>query len=352
MQKSFAEVTCLHNLQERINFMTNDMPDFQKIMRKAGAFRESMILFTAVELDLFSSLEEESKNAAKLAGCLGADSRALEILLDALVPMGFLVKNGDDYTNTKESRTYLARQSKCYRGAILRHLHHFWSLWGDLTETVRKGGVGAANAFLYSDPQKNRDYIWGMDNVGHDRADDICGIMDFSDRRRMLDLGCGAATYSIAFLKKNPPLRTTLFDLSITLCVARENVERNGLEERVVYRGGDYFQDDFGSEYDMVWISQVLHCNSESECQDLIEKSYTALAPGGWILIHDFLLNEQRTAPYPAALFSVHMLTATEGGRSYSVGEISRWFEEAGFVDIRVIEVGEQSSLVLGVKPD
>ena len=332
--------------------MPENKPDFQEIMRKAGAFRESMILFTAVELDLFSCLEEEPQNVLKLADRLKLDPRALEILLDALVAMGFLTKNMV-YANTARSRIFLARQSKTYRGAILKHLYNSWSLWSDLPKVVRKGvPAQVADDFLLSDAQKNRDFIWGMDNVGQDRAESVCEILDLSDRREMLDLGCGAATYSIAFLKKNSRLKATLFDLPITLSVTRENVEKNGLDNRVVYRDGDFFQDSFGSGYDMIWISQILHSYSEKKCRHLIERSYTALGSGGWILIHDFLLNEQRTAPPLAAFFSVHMLAVTDGGRSYSTGEVSRWFEKAGFVDIRMIKVDEQSSLVFGVKPD
>jgi hypothetical protein len=45
----------------------NHGSDFQEIIRRAGLFRESMILFAAVELDLFSCLEEEPQRASDLA---------------------------------------------------------------------------------------------------------------------------------------------------------------------------------------------------------------------------------------------------------------------------------------------
>lgn len=326
--------------------------DFQQIMRRAGAFRESMVLFTALELDLFSCLEEGPQNHAVLAGRLECDTRALEILLDALVAMEFIGKTGTDYSNTCQAHTYLARQSDDYRGAILKHLHHSWSLWGGLSETLKKGKPDiASESYLFSNPQMNRDYIWGMDNVGRDRAETIRTVLDLSDCRKMLDLGCGAATYSIAFLKKFPQLHSTLFDLPITLQVARENVEKNDLSERVTYSDGNFFEDEFGAGYDLVWISQILHGHDESRCRSLIEKSYMALAPGGRIVIHDFLLNDQKTGPYFAALFAMHMLAVTESGRCYSGGELSQWLEETGFIDIRTIMVNEQSSLVKGIKP-
>lgn len=326
--------------------------DFQQIMQRAGAFRESMVLFTALELDLFSCLEEGPQNITELAGRLSCDGRALEILLDALVAMELIGKTGADYANTDQSQQYLASQSDDYRGAILKHLHHTWSIWGGLTETIKQGKPDIpSESFLFSDPQKNSDYIWGMDNVGRDRAGTIRTVLDLSDCRKMLDLGCGAATYSISFLKKFPNLHSTLFDLPITMQVARENVEKNDLSERVTYCDGDFFKDKIGIDYDLVWISQILHGHDENRCRSLIEKSYMALAPGGQIVIHDFLLNDQKTGPYFAVLFAMHMLAVTESGRCYSDGEFRKWLEETGFINIQTIRVNEQSSLVKGLKP-
>jgi cyclopropane fatty-acyl-phospholipid synthase-like methyltransferase len=266
--------------------------------------------------------------------------------------MEFLTKNESCYTNANKSSIFLARQSKDYRGAILRHLHHSWSLWGKLTETLKKGTPPqAADSFLFSNQEANRDYIWGMDNVGQDRARAICTVLDLSDQEGMLDLGCGAATYSIAFLRKFPKLKITLFDLPITLSVAKENVEKNDMQNRVVFREGDFFKDGFGNNYDTVWISQIFHGHSRACCRELIKKSYAALRSGGLIVIHDFLVDEDKTSPYHAVLFSVHMLAVTENGCCYTGSELTDWLQQVGFTDIHIIRVDEQSSLIRGTKP-
>jgi hypothetical protein len=48
-------------------------------------------------------------------------------------------------------------------------------------------------------------------------------------------------------------------------------------------------------------------------------------------MVHEFLLDEDKTAPMTAALFAVHMLVMTEGGRAYSRSEIAGWIDRAGF---------------------
>ena len=58
-----------------------------------------------------------------------------------------------------------------------------------------------------------------------------------------------------------------------------------------------------------------------------------ALAPRGRVVIQDFILEEDKTAPKMAALFSLNMLVGTERGASYNESEYAAWLAEAGFHD-------------------
>ena len=60
-----------------------------------GYYWETKILLTAVKLDVFSALDGRGRTAAEAAEKLGADVRALELLLNALVAIRLLSKTGD-----------------------------------------------------------------------------------------------------------------------------------------------------------------------------------------------------------------------------------------------------------------
>jgi hypothetical protein len=66
--------------------------------------------------------------------------------------------------------------------------------------------------------------------------------------------------------------------------------------------------------------------------------------------VHEFATNDAKTAPLPAALFSVHMLAMTAGGRAYSRGEIAAWMRQAGFKRIKTRRASPASSLIIGWK--
>jgi hypothetical protein len=74
---------------------------------------------------------------------------------------------------------------------------------------------------------------------------------------------------------------------------------------------------------------------SPAENIDLLRRCREALAPGGRVVIQDFILEPDKTAPRFAALFALNMLVGTRGGASYSEPEYAAWLGEAGFHEIR-----------------
>ena len=61
---------------------------------------KSQALITAVELEIFTHLRKGWKSAASISKLIKTDKRATEILLDAMVSMNFLEKNGSVFKNS------------------------------------------------------------------------------------------------------------------------------------------------------------------------------------------------------------------------------------------------------------
>ncbi len=332
--------------------MSAEKKDFEYLMQVVGGFQGAKILMVACELDLFDHLPSPGKSAVDLAASLGVDSRAASIFMDSLAALGLLEKKNGKYSNSPLAATYLVKESPGYRGHILKHMARFWDSWSQLAQVIKQGKqADVGQDFLYDQEEGNRNFIWGMNDVGRDRALEVLEILDFSGVKHLLDLGGGAATYSIAFAKQYPELQSTVLDLPITLKVAQENIEINQLESRVKTRPGDFFEAELGHDYDLVWISQILHAHSESACKQLLDKTYQALAVGGRVVIHDFLFEQDHAAPLKSTLFAVHMLVVTEGGRVYSQHEIADWLKTAGFINISWKQVSDYTMLVEGTRP-
>jgi ubiquinone/menaquinone biosynthesis C-methylase UbiE len=322
---------------------------FRDLQRLGHGFQMAKIFFAANDLDLFSRLGE-GREASDLAFELQVDGRALGILLNALVALDLLRKEGDFYRNGPAAEEFLAG-GEGYRGSIFKHIHHCWDAWNGLPEVLRSGRPAESReaAILGEKEEWTRDFIRGMDDVTRDLAPRVVRQLDLGEARVLLDVGGGPGTYAAAFLEAHPNLREVrLFDLPGALEVGREKLASRGMLDRVRLVQGDFHRNEFGSGVDAIWISQVFHSQDEEGCRMLIEKAWRALNPGGHLMVHEFLLDEEKTSPMTAAIFSVHMLVMTEGGRSYSGPEIAGWMAEQGFEGPHVIKVSEDTGVVVG----
>ena len=115
--------------------------------------------------------------------------------------------------------------------------------------------------------------------------------------------------------------------------------------------GGDLLTVEFGVGHRIATIGHILHSEGVDRSRDLLRRTFHALEPGGTVAIMEFLVNEERTGPAPSLMFAVNMLVHSECGDAFTFTEIRAWMEEAGFVDVRLLEVPGPSPLVLGTRP-
>ena len=177
-----------------------------------------------------------------------------------------------------------------------------------------------------------------MHNNAVFRAKDVVASIDLSDVKKALDLGGGPGTYSMELARHG--ISVTLFDLPDTLVVSRKII-RESKEKDIDFISGDYYSDDIGEGYDLVFISQIFHSMSVDESLALLEKSRNALNRHGRIAVHEFFLEKDRAHPVPGALFSVNMLVNTAAGRSYTAEEMKAWLKKAGFRGVKTKILGE-----------
>jgi 2-polyprenyl-3-methyl-5-hydroxy-6-metoxy-1,4-benzoquinol methylase len=329
---------------------------FDQIMAMARGFQASKMLMVAVDLGLFDFLEEP-KSAVEIAALLKADHRAAGIFLNGLAALGLLVKGVDYFKNGELASRYLVRGGENYRGAIIKHMEHTWGRgWDDLQDTVLMGHPPEVDPEKWVDARPKRDetevkaFIWGMHAIARDLAPTVAAKLDLKGVRRLLDLGGGPATYAITFAQANPGLAPTVFDLPMPLEIARENIAKNGLTDRVHTLAGNFLEDDIGTGYDFIWVSHILHSHDERQCKLIIAKAVAALNPGGRVAIQDFFLNPDGASPTGPAMFGVHMLAVTPRGRAYTHGEVAEWMQEAGLVKPEYLQNGMDASMLVAQK--
>jgi len=319
----------------------------EKLLGLARAFQEARLLLTGAELDLFTRLTPRARTARDLAPELEADLRALTILLDALTAMGLLEKQDEAYRTEASARELLTSDGANSVLPMVLHSAHLWERWGELT-----GKVAPPQADGRSEEDRLRSFIGAMHVVGMPLAETIVAAVQPGDARHLLDVGGASGTYTVAFLKAAPGMLATLFDRPEVIPMARERLSEAGVIDRVRLAAGDFSRDELPGGHDLALLSAIINQNSPAENVELLSKLFRALVPGGRVVIRDHVMDPDRTQPRDGAIFAVNMLVNTEGGSTYTFGEIRAWLEEAGFANVRLLQKGERmDGLVDAIKP-
>lgn len=200
---------------------------------------------------------------------------------------------------------------------------------------ANESGPGAA--FIYRDGLKSamdnaalaRHFTMALAGRARVVSPFLADKLDWSNKRKLLDIGSGSGFYAIAAVERWPQLEAIALDRPEVLRVAREMAAESSAASRISFAEADMFADPFPSGCDVMLLSNILHDWDEPECQKLVSKCAAALPPGGQLVIHDVLLSDALDGPLNMALYSAALFSLTEG-RAYSEREYRSWIGAAG----------------------
>jgi len=323
----------------------------QNILELGRNFMECRILLSAAELDLFTLLAPSPLSVEEIAVKLGANLRALTILLDALAAIGLLVKREQRYQTEPSAAVLLSAHEPQSILPMVLHLATLWERWSHLTDMIR-GKEIPEKPSVVEDGKSLRAFIGAMNVVATPLAPRIVAAVNPASATSLLDVGGASGTYTLAFLNALPGLRATLFDRPNVIEMAKERLSLAGVLDRVRLVSGDFHYDELPPGHDLAFLSAIIHQNSPDQNLDLYRKVFRALTPGGRIVIRDHIMNPDRTMPRSGAIFAVNMLMATNSGNSYTFKEVRDGLFQAGFTRIGLLQSGENmDALVEGFKP-
>ncbi len=330
--------------------MANTSPE--TILSLARNFMESRILLTGAELNLFTLLNSLPLSAKEAASRVGADLRALTILLDGLAAMGLLVKRKDKYQCSPAISPLLSKDSPGTILPMVLHMAHLWERWSALSKTVQGSGAPERPAGGIRKEDEQQAFIEAMHVVAAPLAPQIVAAVGPGLSSSLLDVGGGSGTYTLAFLQAVPEMKATLFDRPKVVEMARKRLKEARVLNRVTLVSGDFYRDELPPGHDLAFLSAIIHQNSPEQNLNLFVKVFRSLERAGRIVIRDHVMSPDRTHPREGAVFAVNMLLGTTGGGTYTFGEIKEGLRQAGFIRVRLLQGGEHmDALVEAFKP-
>ncbi|HYV24681.1 MAG TPA: methyltransferase [Pyrinomonadaceae bacterium] len=299
-----------------------------------NGYQRSQAIKTAIELDLFTAIGEGKTTAKEIADRCGASERGTRILCDFLTIIGFLTKQDSKYTLTPDSAMFLDKRSPAYMGTVTDFIlsDYIMDNFDQLTETVRRG-LNVNDSALEPNHPMWVKFARAMVPMMALPSQLIAQLIDPAQdqKLRVLDIAAGHGMFGIAFAKHNPQTEITAVDWPAVLEVAKENAANAGVNNRYHTNPGSAFDVDYGTDFDVVLLTNFLHHFDKATCEHLLSKVHSALGEGGRAVALEFVPNDDRVTPPQAASFAMQMLGGTPSGDAYTFAELQAMAANAGF---------------------
>ncbi len=332
---------------------TERMPSAEIILDTLFAYQKSAALKAAIDLDLFTAIDEGAHTPAALASRIGVSERGARILCDYLTVNRLLAKSGEDYQLVAEASAFLSRRSPAYLGTVANFLlrPELKNNFENLIEAVRRGGVGPSDTDIVS----KENPVWvefarSMMPMMIPAAQAIAERFTTAEPITVLDIAAGHGAFGIALARRNPNAQIVALDWKPVLGLAEAHARDAGVLGRYRTIAGDAFSVDYGSGYDIVLVTNFLHHFDARTNTSMLKKVYAALKPGGRVAVLEFVPNPDRVSPAMPATFALTMLAETAAGDAFTFAELREQLENAGFRDVEAHDMPTPQTLLIARK--
>jgi hypothetical protein len=336
--------------------------DPSHVLQVGFGFWGSKTLLSAVELDLFSALGAGALTGAELQARLGLHPRGVFDLLDALVALRLLDRDGDGpagrYRNTPAGRVFLDRARPEYVGGILEMANaRLYPFWGGLTEALRTGqpqnevkrtGTSLFEE-LYRDPARLEQFMRAMAGISAGNFRAFAEAFDFSPYRTLCDVGGATGQLSLIVARRHPHLTCVSADLPVVEPIARRTIEAAGLADRVTTAAVDFFAQPL-PKADVITMGMILHDWNLEKKLHLLRAAYEALPPGGALVAIEHLIDDARRENAFGLLMSLNMLIEFGDAFDFTGADFDGWCKQVGFRETRVVHLAGPASAAVAIK--
>lgn len=331
--------------------MTDDVPDDRALRDLVAGGLTLPALLVAYEVGLFAQLERRAMTSAELAAALRLPPRSTDVLVTLATAAGLLRADAGRLALRPLARAFFLRDSPTTFAGYL-------DLW--IASADRFSYRGIRHALLTGAPPDDglspEARTVALERALHDRgvvaARAWVARVDLAGHRTLLDVGGGSGVHAIEAVRRFPGLRAVVLDVAPVCALADARIAAAGLSDRLRTLAADYLDPTPFPAADVHLYAEVLHNRGPDEAARLVRKSFDALPPGGRILVHEMLLDDDGAGPPAVAAADLNMVLWTRQGRQPTRRALFALLAGAGFEALDAAATGcGYFSLVTGTKP-
>jgi ubiquinone/menaquinone biosynthesis C-methylase UbiE len=282
--------------------------------------RATQTVYVMAKLGVADRLSSGPLTASELAAQLHADPRNLGRVLRLAAFYGILNEEpGDRYSLAPFGEPLLSEGEGSERAFAIFVGEESYEAWGALLHSVQTGESAWDHVFgreffdyLAQNPESQATFDAAM-AVGTDElfGQPLADAYDFSNVRRMVDVGGGNGSVSTAILKLHPHLEAVIYDQPQVLPAADAYLAKHRVRDRCELVAGNFFESvpDGGDVY---LLSNIVHDWDDARAGLILRNCRRAMTAKARVLLLEIVM-PPHGQPSRAVMYDVNMMVLLHG---------------------------------------
>ena len=329
--------------------MPDDTLQDTRIADLLSSVPPALALLAGMELRVFTEIGDSGATCEEIARRLELDPDRLSRLLYALVVVGQLRVEGDQFHNTPEAAALLIEGRPGYLGASFELYAKLWKADLNTAASIREQRPLAEHDFRNAGPAEAIAFMRGSMSSARSFGRALAGRFDLAACRSVIDIGGGPGGVLLGLQESLPDLEATLFDLPQVLEHATAVLAEHGLTGTLAIEAGDITAGPPRGRHDVAILRAVVQVLSRHDAAGAILNAAQALTPGGKLFISGRgVLDNDRLGPRNGVFVNLTFLNLYSAGESYTEDEYRTWMSEAGLTGIERTQLPDGTEILFG----
>lgn len=336
-----------------------------------SGFVQTQVLVAALELGVLQSLLVKPRSIAELSTESGLSAARMLVLCRAAQAIKLIKHDRKDICRLDTLGAaclgvpglveMIAHNQLLYRdcqdpvallkGSSSPELARFWPYVLGAAEASKRAMEAPScwQALLSDDVAERFSHLMAVTQASVAR--ETLKAVPLGDKKHLLDVGGGYGVFLKHTHDRFPHLKLTLFDLPSVIGAAKDHLARRDEGAAIQLSPGSFLSDPLPSGADVISLIRVLYDHADATVATLLHKVYTALPPGGMLIISEPMSGGNHPVKSADVYFAFYTM-AMETGRVRSIDEHFQALKRVGFQRLQILKTAEKftTRVIIGFK--